>query len=659
MNARASAMGCLLLAVFASGWTSNAVGSGPAAQNLFFDEGVAQVRVSPNGEWIVATANKGDVSGILAQRVGRLQVEHVLSRRANLRWIYWAGRNTVIAEFKSGDNRAMLRVDFTTTEAGEISFETTSMPVHGWLVDSLPLVDGVILWAMELNGTSTLHRIELDSIARRGTIVSATRRLSRLGEIVASIEGTVVRWIVDRQGRPVAAKRVDEDGHTILFRPENQIEFREVASFPTSSKEVLTPLALAPDGETLLAFTYNGHDTLGLFEFDPETAKIGKEIYRRDDADLTGISIDYLTRDLRSVSYEIDGDTRLHYLETARRAYIDRIGKLPGDFPVESVWIVSSSADRQRFVYWVSNATEPGTHYFRNLPLDETTLVGQRAAHIDRKTLSPTESFDVESGDGTHVEAFLTRPRAPRLERSPLIVMPHGGPIGVRDLKEFDPLVQYLAGWGFAVLQPNYRGSAGYGRKFRLAGRKEWAEGIEDDIDAAVEYAMALPGIDADRVCIVGGSYGGFSAIASVIRHKNRYRCAVTINGVSDVPLLYESSDSADSKPALAFFEEFVGNLETEREMLIEISPAYHTREIDSPVLLVYGDRDRRVDPDHSHRLALMLRLHGLEYEEIIVAKGHHSFTSEQWIEVAPALRRFLTKHMIPEIEFEKDPVGD
>ena len=167
---------------------------------------------------------------------------------------------------------------------------------------------------------------------------------------------------------------------------------------------------------------------------------------------------------------------------------------------------------------------------------------------------------------------------------------------------------------------------------------------------------MALPEIDGDRICILGGSYGGFSALASAIRHESRYRCAGTINGVSDIPLIGESSDMADSARALARFEEVAGDLETERDKLLSISPAYHLDHVETPILVVYGDADRRVDPDHAFRVAMMLRLYGKEYEEIRVRAGAHSFTRDQWVGVLPPIRRFLTKHLMPEVVFRRDP---
>jgi dipeptidyl aminopeptidase/acylaminoacyl peptidase len=307
-------------------------------------------------------------------------------------------------------------------------------------------------------------------------------------------------------------------------------------------------------------------------------------------------------------------------------------------------------------VLWVSSPTNPGTYYFHDVNTGELNPIGDVAQGLDRSKLVDVETIEVESSDGTRVEAFLALPSDRKSSGAPLIVMPHGGPIGVRDNKDYNPLVQYFASWGFAFLQVNYRGSSGYGRRFEEAGKKQWAQGIEDDIDAAVEYAIARPEIDGTRICIVGSSYGGFSALASVIRHKTRYRCAASVNGVTDVPFSFAGDNCADEEGCLDAFAEIVGDPDTERDKLMEISPAYHVEEIHTPVFVIYGTEDQRLDPDHSHRLLLMLETLGKEHESLEVKGAAHSLTKEEWELVSIELRRFLTRYLFPSIDFVGDP---
>lgn len=161
----------------------------------------------------------------------------------------------------------------------------------------------------------------------------------------------------------------------------------------------------------------------------------------------------------------------------------------------------------------------------------------------------------------------------------------------------FDPLVQYLAAGGLAVLQVNYRGSAGRGRTFLDAGKRAWGKGIEEDLEAAIEEVSRRGWVDGGRICVAGGSYGGYSALMSVIRHPGRYRCAASINGPTDLPFLYHSSRFLHgTDEGRTYFRDFVGDPEEGYDELLTISPAYRAAEIQVPVLLVHATDDERVE---------------------------------------------------------------
>lgn len=643
-----------LILTIAFGFPAVDAFAGHAAKHLYPTGKILRVRVSPDGEWIVGTVINNNTTAIMAQRFGSGEISIVKTSTQSIHSIDWIGRDTLLVVFGRGSDRQLLRVNFKRIDHGGFEFDTRWFKASGQLVHPLSLVDNVVVWEFDHRGENSVHHVGIDDLIKLGRNTDRNRRSLRIGKKVASIKGTSHRWIVDKAGYPIVANRRDETGYTILYRSTNSAGFEEIASYEDESVDIINPVGLTADGKNLLVFAYHGQDTLGLFEFDPRSKTFEREVYRRDDADLTYAQIDSITREIFSVTYEVAGQTRYHYLKAARSRYADKLG--PDDPPIDTIHVVSSTTNRERFIYWSGGATEPGAHYLRSAPTNETFLVGKTGATLNRKSLAPTEAFHVTSEDGTVVEAFLTRPLAPIVTPSPLLVMPHGGPIGVRDSQVFDPVLQYLASWGFAVLQVNYRGSSGYGRAFESAGKKQWAQGIEDDIDAATEHAMALSEIDGDNVCIIGGSYGGFSAIVSVIRHPTRYRCAVTINGASDIPLLAESSDFADSKRVLAAFEENTGDLETEREKLLAISPAYNLRDVETPILVVFGDKDRRVDQDHAHRVITMLWLYGKEYEEVRVDGGAHSFNRDQWIDTLPRIRKYLMKYLMPGEVYEGDP---
>ena len=622
----------------------NASAEGIAASDIFPTGGVDQVSISPHGNWVAAITHKADKTTVKARRVGEADIISVFSTKGRVGPLRWVGRNTLLFHVVTQWGRSNRRIDLAPIDNGRFLFERRSLRPDGWLVDAMPLVDEKVLWAFERNGLSTVHEVTLDDLllSRR-----ETRRhyAIQVGKTVASLRGSVAKWVTTEEHRVVAAYQRYENAAVLFFRAVGESKFREVARDDGPDSIEFFPHTTADEDRHLIVSGYINEDTVGLWEFDPESRKIVREIYRRSDADVVFVDVDPISKEAVSVAYRSGGETQNHYFDDYADFYRERIGDL---HEAHNALIVSRTEDQTRFVYWISGPTEPGSHYYRDSLQDETFLIGRTGNAIDRSRLAPMRDFVVESADGTTIEAYLTLPRSPAVRPVPLIVMPHGGPVDVRDSKAFQPLVQYLASWGFAVLQPNYRGSAGYGKSFREAGRKQWARGIEDDIDAAVEKVMAIPEIDATRICIAGGSYGGFSAIASIIRHKDRYRCAVTINGVMDVPFMGETSDIADSAASLARFQARTGDFDLERKELIDISPVYHLQSVETPVLAIYGTADRRVDPDHSVRLILMMELYGKEVEEIAVPGASHSFDREQWIEVAPQMKDFLTRHLMP-----------
>jgi len=254
----------------------------------------------------------------------------------------------------------------------------------------------------------------------------------------------------------------------------------------------------------------------------------------------------------------------------------------------------------------------------------------------------------VASFEGTKLEVFFARPK-PGTGKPPLVVLPHGGPVGVRDTRSFDPLVQYLAAGGLAVLQVNYRGSSGRGQAFFEAGKREWGKGIEEDLEAAIDEVVKRDWVDGGRICVAGGSYGGYSALMSVIRRPERYRCAASVNGPTDLPFLYHSNPYFSiTKEGREYFTEFVGHPEDDYEKLISISPAYLASEIQVPVLLVQGTEDRRVDVDHYYRMQNVLEALGKPHEAHLIQGGGHVLSGTEWMDLAPRLRRFLTRHLAP-----------
>jgi dipeptidyl aminopeptidase/acylaminoacyl peptidase len=185
-----------------------------------------------------------------------------------------------------------------------------------------------------------------------------------------------------------------------------------------------------------------------------------------------------------------------------------------------------------------------------------------------------------------------------------MVVMPHGGPHGIRDVWEFDPEVQLLANRGYAVLQVNFRGSGGYGMDFGRAGYGEWGAKMQDDLTDATRWAIEQKIAPADRVCIYGASYGGFAALMGAAREPDLYRCAIGYAGVYDLELMRQAGDIPDSRGGRVYLDLVLG---TDAAKLRAQSPVNNAQNIKTPVLLIHGKVDGRADYEHAKRMRAAL----------------------------------------------------
>jgi dipeptidyl aminopeptidase/acylaminoacyl peptidase len=340
------------------------------------------------------------------------------------------------------------------------------------------------------------------------------------------------------------------------------------------------------------------------------------------------------------VVYEQDGLPEFHYFDT----FYDRYQRsLEHALPGVVTSIMDVDRTERHLVVMSHSPSDPGTYYLLDTQTNTAVRIGHRMPWLDPQKLAEVRSLHVDRTDGAEVEAFVALPRAGG-GRPPVVVLPHGGPIGVRDTRRYDPLVQFLAAGGLAVLQVNYRGSGGHGKSFLDAGKRQWGRGIEDDLEAALDAVIERGWVDPDRICVAGGSYGGYSALMSVIRRPDRYRCAASVNGPTDLLFAYETFFDRWEE-GREYFEEFIGDPEDEEDLL-SISPAYQAAAIRVPIFLVHGTEDRRVDVDHFYRMKAVLEALHRPHEVQLIQGAGHALSGSEWIELATRLRVFLLQNL-------------
>ncbi len=370
------------------------------------------------------------------------------------------------------------------------------------------------------------------------------------------------------------------------------------------------------DGSHPSSFGYI-NTTSGLYEpaHQDKTADVSDAIFSSDGVTVLGV----VTEAAVPLITMLDTDN----------ADADLYASIAGAFPKQFVDFVDSTLDGKKILVSVKSEKNPGELYVYDRDTKKVRFLLRNRAWLKQDDMAEVKSVKIKSRDGKDLYGYLTLPNDKSGKKPfPLIVNPHGGPIGVRDSWGFNWEAQMFASRGYAVLQVNYRGSSGYGDEFEKMGHMQWGDKIQDDIIDAARWATAQGYADADRVCIYGGSFGGYSALMAPIREPGMFKCAVGYVGVYDMDLMDSAGDIARRDSGREFIEKTLGK---DKAKLKSISPSENADKIKIPVFLAAGALDRRAPPIHTEKMQSALKKAGNPAEEVIIQEGEmHGYYDEK-----------------------------
>jgi len=296
-------------------------------------------------------------------------------------------------------------------------------------------------------------------------------------------------------------------------------------------------------------------------------------------------------------------------------------------FPGVDVRITSASTDGRKIVFLAHGDDDPGVYYLHDVESKKTTKLLERRPWIKPQRMAQMQPVALKARDGLALNGYLSRPPGKEEAKNlPLVVMVHGGPFGIFDNWDFDPEVQLLATRGYAVLQINYRGSGGYGSAFVEAGYRDWGGKMQDDVTDATRWAVTQGIADPQRICIFGGSYGGYAALEGAAKEPDLYRCAIGYVGVYDLRSWVGATDIAKSRSGSGAIDEHVGHDEND---LWARSPLAHADRIKAKVMLVVGGADERVPKDQGENMRAALAKAHNEPEWLYERTEGHGFYEE------------------------------
>ena len=461
-------------------------------------------------------------------------------------------------------------------------------------------------------------------------------------ELVRKNTDRIAGWVFDLEGQLRMAVRTTEKGDTEVLKvlPEG---FKTV--YTCSVFETCGPDRFHQDGKRVYMQTNKGDvDLTQLVLFDPETGK--EELVESDPmkrVDFGGAIYSEATDELVGTSYE-DDRARLYFRDKAWEA---DYRLLQGKFPGKDISLGSSTADDRIALVTASSDADPGERYLFDRATKKLTLQYRVRERIPREHMAEMKAVRYASSDGLEIPAFLTLPQGVPAKSLPAILLPHGGPWG-RDTWGFDNLAQFLANRGYAVLQPNFRASTGYGKKFLNAGNNQWGDKMQDDITWGAKYLVAQGIADPKRIGIMGGSYGGYATLAGVAFTPDLYAAAVSIVGPSNLITLLDSIPPYWESFRIIFHER-MGNPKTPegKAQLVRQSPLNSAQKIKTPLLVAQGANDPRVKKAESEQIVIALRDRGFPVEYILAPDEGHGFQRPvNSMALWAASEAFFAKHL-------------
>lgn len=634
----------ILLLLMLCSWAASAVGlAAPPTKSIptreFFRQyGFRDASISPDGRLVAAIVNpNGGRDQLLLrladQNVGGsvYTVDNAGDSISHLQWI--SDDILVFYVFDKHGNQSLDAVRWLGTRGGKPQAHVSV----GWgykasLVDPLLNRGSHALVASHTKDESFVYDIDFSDLHDQ----------MNPQHVVASIDGYAFLWMTDQSGKVRVVGTYGSNGKMdySILRPGtgHWLQFKVV-----KPGKIFAPISYAPNGQDLIVETNMQLGTLGLWTYDPFKDRFIKKIYANNEYDIDYALYDWSRYRVTGVAWHEGPVQKYSIFDPSLKQVQDA---LQHEFPGFIVSIVSEDRDGQRVIALISNAQNPGTYYVYDARAHKSFEVGTSMPWIPEGTFVAVRSSSVLSSDGLKIEYLVALPTISK-GPFPVVVMPHGGPLGIEDTLSFDPGVQFLANRGYAVVQVNYRGSSGEGRKFYDAGKKQWGEKIEDDIATAVQAALSKYPLDASRVCIYGGSYGGYSAVMSVIRFPSMYKCAASFAGVMDVPLLYETSDWATNRYLRQLMKDIVGNPDTQSKHLYDISPVYNASRLTRPIFIAQGAKDQRVDQEQAYRMRAVLKRLGKTYKfKIYQNEGHGFQYLDDDVDFHDRLIRFLNKSL-------------
>lgn len=601
-------------------------------EDFFKNPDKSQYQLSPDGDYYSYMGPYKRRKNLFVQKVGEDQaVQITFEEDRDIGGYGWAGKDRLIyIKDSAGDENFKL---YAVDKDGENAKELTPFEkVRINIIDIMEDNEEEIIIGMNKNNPQLFEPYRLN--IHTGDM----EQLAKNDNVIEPIDS----WMTDHEGKLRIASKVKDGINSILMYRDHEDEaFKDVIE--TDFTESLAPLFFEFDnGSVVYASSNLDRDRRVLTKFDLKTGKeIGEILFQHDEVDVGGLSYSKKRKCLTAISYLTD-KRHIKFLDNwVEEHYTHLQEKLDGyEVSISSMnkaedkWLVRTYSDRSL-----------GAYYHYDTKSQNLRMIAEVSPWLSEEDLCDMQSVSYTSRDGLVIHGYLTLPKTEQTSNLPLIVNPHGGP-WVRDTWGYNPEVQLFAHHGYAVFQMNYRGSTGYGKQFWKSSFKQWGLKMQDDITDGVRHLIDQMIANPNKIAIYGGSYGGYATLAGVAYTPELYTCAIDFVGVSNL-MTFLNTIPPYWKPYLEMMYAMVGHPENDKEYMESSSPVNAVEKIITPLFVVQGANDPRVNIDESDQIVRSLRKKGVDVPYLLKYDEGHGFRNEEnRIEFYKAALGFLRKHM-------------
>ncbi len=586
-------------------------------------------QLSPDGKFVSYIQKYQDIENLYVMDLENNNVERITSETdIGIRFSFWANNDEVVF-LKTRPPGDSLRLMAVNKDALSVRYVLPPSDVKMRWVGPLRVNEnGELLIGLNSRDSSVFDVYRLH-------IINCTM------EMVAENPGNIIEWLPDEKGKIKVA--VASNGHTetILYREDEDDAF--VPIIKNNFRTAVQPLGFSSENSNhLFALSNQGRDKKALVEINLKTGKEERVLFIHEDVDIAKGGYSEKDGTMEFASFNTWKPERHFFNKDIEKVYEAISQELKGYI----IDLEGKDDSSSKFLIRAYTDVDPGTYYFYDLSENKLRELGKVNAFLNSDDLSPTKAFTYSAKDGTKIEAYLTLPKRGRQENLPVIVIPHSSP-STRVVWGYNAEVQFLASRGFAVFQPNFRGSTGYGKAFWASGFKEWGKKVQEDIRDGTEWLINEGIANPKKIGIYGSNFGGYSALHGACFNSNLYACAASYSGITNL-YTYLKEIPPYFTPYMEMFYEMVGNPRTDGDYLRAFSPIFHADKIDIPLFIAQGGLDNRNSVNETNLFVKELRNNDVDVVYMLKEEEGNTFRMDQnKIDFYRALESFFERFLL------------